>query len=263
MTWFPQCATTAEEDGPNFEPPILGPAFSRGQKRLREAQAFSKVQREASEFHERKARKYGVDHPVGMAHFKAARAYRTTEAAGRLQEMFDQNQSQIPPKAIHKAHKAAVGFHKKAAQKAGLDSPEGQAHVAALQHHLGIVNNAKQQMKASVAGHSGKQSPVPVPKKSEQPNEDIRQNLPPQPLEQLQKQKREAINRFGETRGPDAGGKRMNPHSDREIMKPDLVFRGKKPRPGSYGPHASSAPPVDAANQRRDREARRSLRRGI
>lgn len=212
MTWYPQCAATPEEDGPNFEPAIIGPAFQRGQRRLLEAQAFEKVQREAGDFHERKARKYGVDHPVGLAHFKASRAYRSKEAAGRLQEMFDQNQSQIPPNALHKAHKAAVGFHKKAAEKAGLDSPEGQAHIAALQHHLGIAKTAKQQaqsmkqQKASATGYSGKQSPVPVPKKSEQPNNDIRQNKPAVPLKKLQQNKREAIDRFGEDEGGPGSG---------------------------------------------------------
>ena len=232
MSYYPECAATPEEEGPQFEPPILGPAYQSGQRRLREAEAFSKVQRESHEFHERKARKYGLDHPVGLAHFKAARAYR--EAGGKLQEMFDaQNQGQQPdPKAMCKAHKSAVKFHKQQAQKAGLDSPLGQAHVNALQTHLGALNK----LKTSIAGASGKQSPVPVPKKADQPNGDIRQNLPPEPLKKLQQNKREAINHFGEDEGgpgsgprKGAGGKKPGKfaRSDKELHGKLLDMAGK------------------------------------
>jgi len=173
--------------------------------------------------------------------------------------MFDaQNQGQQPdPKAMCKAHKSAIKFHKAQAQKAGLDSPLGQAHVNALQTHMGALNK----LKSSIAGASGKQSPVPVPKKSEQPSEDIRQQKPAMPLAKLQQNKREAINRFGmkkrEADGPDAGTSRENPDPPRKIMKPDLVFRGKKPRPASFGPKPETGySAVDRAN-----ESRRSLRR--
>lgn len=264
MSWYLEAAATPEEDGPNFEPPILGPAFQSGQRRLREAEAFSKVQRESHEFHERKARKYGLDHPVGLAHFKAARAYK--EAGGKLQEMFDaQNQGQQPdPKAMCKAHKSAVKFHKQQAQKAGLDSPLGQAHVNALQTHLGALNKLKQ-AKASTAGASGKQSPVPVPKKADQPNGDIRQDLPPEPLKKLQQNKREAIRRFGkEAKGPDT--KSALPHRPNRTHLQDEtdMFRARKLAPAAYGPKAAK-PQIHGGTDQKggtlDREARRSLRR--
>lgn len=263
--FYPECAATPEEDGPNFESPLMGPAFQRGQRRLREAEAFSKVQREAREFHERKARKYGVDHPVGMAHFKASRAY--VESAGKLQEMFGTEGGQQPdPKAMCKAHKAAIKFHKKSAQKAGLDSPTGQAHVNALQTHLGALNK----LKASIAGASGKQSPVPVPKKSDQPNGDIHQNLPPQPIQQLQGKKesmRKRINSFGrEAKGPDTKSA-LPKYPDRKTLQDKTdMFRARKMRPAAYGPKAAK-PQIHGGTDQKggtlDREARRSLRRPI
>jgi hypothetical protein len=259
MTWYPACAATPEDDGPNFEPPVIGRAFQRGQARLREAEAFSSMQKEATKFHERMAKKHGVDRPVGLAHFRAATAYR--EGPGRLQEMFDKPGEQISPKHQMKAHKASIKFHKKQAEKAGLNSPLAHAHLHAMEHHMDGLHQLKQQ--EAKAGFSGKQSPVPVPKKADQPSEDIHQNLPPVPLKKLQ-QKEARIRAFGRKReGDGAGpyeGKPTFPRPDRAIMKPDLVFRGKKPRPGKYGPKAAAPRPADATN---DRESgrRRSLRR--
>ena len=200
---YPACASSPEGEGGNFEPPVIGIPFQRGVKRLREAEAFNTVQREAHSFHERKARQYGLDNPVGLAHFKAARSYR--EVAGRLQEMFENGgeAGELPPAAIIQANKAAVGFHKKQAEKAGLDSDRGHAHVAALEHHLDIMNKAKQKQREAQFGHSGKESPVPVPKKSEQPSQDIRQDLPAVPLTKLQ-QKR-ASKEWGQKFGPSKG----------------------------------------------------------
>jgi hypothetical protein len=268
MTWYPEAAATPEEDGPNFESPVMGPAFQRGQRRLREAETFSKVQREAREFHERKAKKYGIDKPLGQAHLRAARAYK--ESAGKLQEMFDQGgqAGQMNPKTVAKVSKAAIGFHKKQAEKHGVDSEMGQAHSAAIQGHMDTLNKAKQQMKqakpqpqaASAGGHSSKQSPVPVPKKSEQPSGDIRQQVPPVPLQKLQ-QKEARIRNFGRKReggqGPYDGMACTEPGSDREQMKPNTVFRGKKPAPAEYGPKAA-APRIHGGTES---GRRRSLRR--
>jgi hypothetical protein len=256
MTWYPACAATPENDGPNFEPPVIGRAFQRGQARLREAEAFSSMQKEATKFHERMAKKHGVDRPVGLAHFRAATAYR--EGLGRLQEMFDKPGEQISPKHQMKAHKASIKFHKKQAEKAGLNSPLAHAHLHAMEHHMDGLHQLKQQ--EAKAGFSGKQSPVPVPKKADQPSEDIHQNLPPVPLKKLQQKQEAKIRSFGRKRereGDGAGpyeGKPTFPRSDRAIMKPDLVFRGKKPRPGKYGPKSDKPVIHDAANDRESSE---------
>lgn len=239
---YPACASTPEDDGPNFTPTTMFNAINPHNKRLREAAAFSRVSRETADFHERKARSYGVDHPIGLAHFKAAKAYRSQESAGKLQEMFENGGEvgELPPKAIMKANRAAMGFHKKQAEKAGLDSDEGHAHIAALEHHMDIFNKAKQQHAAahgggeSSAGAHGRQSPVPVPKKSDIPNGDIHQNKPPVPVQQLQSKKREA------------GGNRISmgldctePSSVKKQVGKNRIFRGKKPKPTSRGPLAA------------------------
>jgi hypothetical protein len=258
MTWYP-AASGSEEDGPNFQSPVMGIPYQRGQRRLREAAAFSSMQREATKFHERMAKKHGVDRPLGLAHFRAATAYR--EGAGKLQEMFEKPGENISPKHQMKAHKASIKFHKGQAEKAGLDSPLAHAHLHAMEHHMDGLNKIKQQGKEAMAGHSGKQSPVPVPKKSEQPSEDVRQNLPSVPLKRLQQKQEAKIRKFG--READDGpyeGERTFPRSDRAIMKPDLVFRGKKPRPAKPGPQAAPGRIHDATH---DRESRRSLRRPI
>jgi hypothetical protein len=220
---YPACASTPEDDGPNFISPTMGNTIAPFNRRLREAAVFSKVSRETADFHERKARKYGLDNPTGLAHFKAAKTYRQQESAGRLQEMFENGGEigELPPKAIMKVNKAAMAFHKKQAGKAGLDSDEGHAHVAALEHHMDIYNKAKQhhqaskqqqpqQMQTAAPGHGGKQAPIPVPHKSDQPSEDIRQDLPPVPLRKLQQQRRETAGAHaGMIR---AGGPGSGPH---------------------------------------------------
>jgi len=144
MTWYPACSGS-EEEGSNFEPPVIGIPFQRG---LREAKAFDRVAKDAYDFHEARAIKCGIDRPLGMAHLKAARAYK--EAAGRLQEMFENGGEvgELPPKVVMKANKAAMLFHKKQAEKAGLDSDLGHAHTAALEHHMDIHRRARQQHRA-------------------------------------------------------------------------------------------------------------------
>lgn len=255
---YPACASTPEDDGPNFSPTTMFNAINPHNTRLREAAAFSKVSRETADFHERKARSYGVDHPIGLAHFKAAKAYRSQESAGRLQEMFENGGEvgELPPKAIMKANRAAMGFHKKQAEKAGLDSDEGHAHIAALEHHMDIFNKAKQQHAAShgggesSAGISGKKSPVPVPKKSDMPNGDIRQNKPPVPVQQLQQSKKR-----------EAGGNRLSmgldctePSSTGKQAGKNVIFKGKRLKPAKRGPLA--AKPQIHGNDIYNREAK-------
>lgn len=182
----------SDEPGANYTPPTLS-QFMKNQvdnnRRLREASAGRQVIQEARAFHLKQATKYGTHTGRGLAHFRASKMY--TREGGRLQEMFDQGgqDGELPPKAIMKANKAAMMFHKKQADKAGLDSDLGHAHVAAMEHHQGIFQKARAQCKAqkqqqpgmeALPGHGSKQSPVPVPKKSEQPNNDIRDpNKPP------------------------------------------------------------------------------------
>jgi len=245
MTMAPMCAPTPEEPGAQFEPPVIGIPFQRGQRRLREARAFDKVAKETAEFHERRARRYGLDRPRGQLHLHAARLYR--EAAGRLQEMFENGGElgELPPKAIMKVNKAAMDFHKKQAEKAGLDSDEGHAHIAALEHHMDIFNKAKQQVAEAAFGHSSKQSPVPVPKKSDQPSEDVRQPLPPVPLAKLQ-QRRESkvarrISRFGReaSKSINMGTKRSLPGTVTGQLEDNLIFRGERHR-RREGPKAAA-----------------------
>lgn len=265
MTMYPECAATPEEDGPNFVAPTMGEMMKPGLKRLREADAFKKVSREAANFHERKARSYGVDSAAGIAHFKASRAYRSQEAAGQLQEMFDSGDGQqLDPKGCMKAHKSAIQFHKKAAQKAGLDSDEGQAHVQALQNHLQGLKQAKQQAqppKESTSGLSGKQNPVPVPKKSDQPNGDIRQQKPAVPIEQLQggkESRKAAIKNFGRKREGADCVKSALPSTPHEQKGKNEIYVGEKPK-GFRGPLAAE-PKIHGSSFKQ--ESRRSLRRG-
>lgn len=195
MTIYPACSGSEEGPGANFTPPTLGNFMEKQKndnKRLREAKAGALVTREGRQFHERQAKRFGVHTSRGLAHFKASKMY--TREGNRLQEMFEKSggQGQLPPKAIMKASKAAMLFHKKCAEKAGLDSDLGHAHVAQMEHHADMFKKAKgqhqqagqQNPEEANMGHSGKQSPVPVPKKSEQPSDDIRQNKPMMRLQQ-------------------------------------------------------------------------------
>jgi hypothetical protein len=237
VTWYLEGAATEEGPGANWTPPTIGNFMAREGtciRRLREADASRQVAREAKHFHEKQALKYGVHTGRGLAHFKASLGY-TKEGAGRLQEMFEHggdpsHLNELPPQAIMKANKAAMHFHQKQAEKAGLDSDLGHAHIAAMEQHADIHSKAKalhqqaavQQPKPSkivkpapmqaskkeaLPGYSGKQSPVPVPKKSEQPSEDIRQNKPPIPLNPQDANKPGAVRQLqqNETMGAHAG----------------------------------------------------------
>lgn len=238
------CSGFEEEPGANFTPPTLG-AFMENQKaesrRLREARAGAIVSREGRQFHERQARKHGINTNRGIAHFRASKMY--AREGNRLQEMFENGGEigELPPKAIMKANKAAMLFHKKQAEKAGLDSDVGHAHVAAMEHHADIMKKARQQHEAQF-GYGGKKSPVPVPKKSEQPSEDIKQNKPavklnpqdankpPRKLQQtagahagkIRMSKRES------GRGPDYGLDNTFPSKTSKQVKDELIFRGHK-----------------------------------
>lgn len=286
----------SDEPGANYTPPTLS-QFMKNQvdnnRRLREASAGRQVIQEARAFHLKQATKYGTHTGRGLAHFRASKMY--TREGGRLQEMFDQGgqDGELPPKAIMKANKAAMMFHKKQADKAGLDSDLGHAHVAAMEHHQDIFNKAKQMHKQAksqqqpgmesaeggpgsgphkgggshseisnlqkrinhhvnlannsndgrtqakhdtiaeklslklkrlggkvpkgvdlsgheeaLPGHGSKQSPVPVPKKSEQPNNDIRDpNKPPVQLspEDANKQPRRLQQNESAEGGPGSG----------------------------------------------------------
>lgn len=150
---IPACSGFDEGPGANFTPPTLG-EFMKKQtleiKRLREAKAGAQVIKEAREFHERQARRHGINTNRGLAHFRASKMF--TREGNRLQEMFDQggqDHSELPPKAVMKAAKAAMMFHKNQAEKAGLDSDLGHAHVAAMEQHADIHKKAKQQHKQS------------------------------------------------------------------------------------------------------------------
>lgn len=188
MQTFPECAATEEPMGAQFDPP----GFATEIRRFAESKegAFSRFSREAGKFHEKMAKKYGVNTEAGRVHYKASRAYR--EAATRLQEFFENGGevNELDPNAIIRANKDAVAFHKKAAEKAGLDSDQGHAHVAALEHHLDIINKAKKGKEAKF-GHKGKEVPLPVPKKSEQPSGDIRQKKPLMKLQSPEAKKKE------------------------------------------------------------------------
>jgi hypothetical protein len=265
----------SDEPGANYTPPTLG-KFLQDQRdnnrRLREASAGAQVIKEARDFHLKQSSRYGINTNRGLAHFRASKMY--TREGGRLQEMFEQGGElgELPPKAIMKANKAAMMFHKKQADKAGLDSDLGHAHVAAMEHHQDIYGKAKQQHKQqaqqqqpmqagkreALPGHGSKQSPVPVPKKSEQPNNDIQQpNKPPlqlnpqdanQPrrLQQNEAGRRPSLEsrlrNFGkkrEARGPDYGMERTLPRGAGTQVEPNLVTRqprtSQKPRGHKLG----------------------------
>ena len=181
---YPQAAAPFEESGSNFTPPTMGALIS-DQRKLTEANrrlaALDTASRESYTFHETRARRLGIDSPAGMAHLKAARAIR----AGRLSNLYEHGDEigELDPKAIMRANRDAVSWHKKRAEKHGLDSDIGHAHVAMLSDHLNAFNKAKKQL-ASVAGVAGRQSPLAVPEKSKQPSEDIRQRKPIVKLQQ-------------------------------------------------------------------------------
>ena len=143
MTWYPEAAATEEPGGANFAPVMSS--------RLMES-VTSRVGRESQQFHEKMAQKLGVQTEAGRVHLRAARVYR--EGKARFHEDSDEL-GELPPKSIIAAHKAAVGFHKKAAEKTGLDTDEAHAHVAELERHLDVINKAKRQLKTSEAGVKG------------------------------------------------------------------------------------------------------------
>lgn len=143
-------AAGSPEEGSNFTPPTLGEFMKKRmseERVLRESRATARVVKEARLFHERQAMKHGIDTERGLAHMRAARHF-SREAGMKLQEEFEQGggAGQLDPKAVMKANKAAMGFHKKQAEKAGIDSDLGRAHTGAMEHHMAICNNAKQQM---------------------------------------------------------------------------------------------------------------------
>lgn len=147
------CSGFDEGPGANYTPPTLGNFMQKQaleQRRLREARAGNQVIKEAREFHEHQARKHGLNTNRGMAHFRASKMF--VREGNRLQEMFDQggqDHSELPPKAVMKASKAAMKFHKGQAEKAGLDTDLGHAHVAAMEHHADIHKKAKAQHQQS------------------------------------------------------------------------------------------------------------------
>lgn len=143
MTWYPEAAATEEPGGANFAPVTS--------HRLLES-VTTRVGRESQQFHEKMARKLGVQTEAGRVHLRAARVYR--EGKARFHEDSDEL-GELPPKSIIAAHKSAAGFHKKAAEKVGLDTDEAHAHVAELERHLDVINKAKQQLKTSEAKEHG------------------------------------------------------------------------------------------------------------
>jgi hypothetical protein len=335
------CAGSPEE-GSNFNPPTMG-EFMRNQKIsklqvLRESRAGAAVIKEAHDFHQRKALKYGIETARGLAHMRASRMFGR-EAGMSLQEKFEQGGDpsqlgELPPQAVMKANKAAMMFHKKSAEKAGLDSDLGHAHTAAMEHHMDIMKKAKDQMgqqqpaqpqqpmqasseggpgsgpqggrkgkwpnldskkwqkldkelskrigrsrgkgkwpnldapsrkKEAAPGVSGKQSPMPVPQKSDMPSQDVRMPVPSVPLQKLQQgsewgpqyvqskgwgtpmkmsasKRIRRIDRFGE-------GEDCNPSSVNDQLGKDKIFFGKKPKPMKDNSELTS------------KEARRGLRR--
>jgi hypothetical protein len=194
MTRYPECAATDEGPGANYPSPTMG-NFVLQQLRESAGNPFRACVRASAKFHTRMAGKYGVDSPRGMAHYKLAEAFGNPTT--RLQEFIMKHGEfgNIPPKAVCKAHKDSIDYHKKEAEKAGLHTPMGHAHISAMAHHVDELNQAKQKMQASQFGHGGRSSPVPgIPKKSEQPSQDIRQN---KPLIRL-RQRREAQEHSGD-----------------------------------------------------------------
>lgn len=207
MTTYPQCAAT-EEDGPTCAPILSNHILPARQTRLRESgrrmSTIQKISRETSGFHMEAARRHGVNTHRGLAHFKAAKAYK--EADSKLMQYFEggdpgqDSGQQLDPKAQLQAHQEAVGFHKKMAEKHGLDSPQGSAHIHLMEKHMDSIRGLKQQPAAQ--GPGGRQQPqMQIPKKSEQPNRDVHQDKPPL----IMKQKASAEAEEG---GPGSGPKK-------------------------------------------------------
>jgi hypothetical protein len=199
MQTYPECAATPDEAGANFTPFVIGDDI----RRLREAKGnpFSRVLGEASKFHQRMAKKHGVETPRGMAHYRLAEAFG--RPTSKLQEYISTHGEfgNLGPKVVQKAHKDSIEYHKKQAEKHGLGTPMGRAHISAMSHHVSEYNQSK---KESQFGHSGRENPIGgVPKKSEQPSEDIRQK---KPLMKLQS-KTQAARAFGrQAFGPEREG---------------------------------------------------------
>ena len=143
MTWYPEAAGTEDPGGPYFDVVTSSSLVES---------VTGRVSRESQEFHEKMAQKLGVQTEAGRVHLRAARVYR--EGKARFHENSDEL-GELPPRSIIAAHKSAAGFHKKAAEKAGLDTDEAHAHVAELERHLDMINKAKRQLKASEAREHG------------------------------------------------------------------------------------------------------------
>ena len=138
-----------DAEGANWTPHTLG-EYQKNEKaklvRLREARAGAQVIREARLFHERQAQKHGLSTRRGIAHLRAARMF-SREAGASLQERlesFNGEIGQIDPKVLAKTTKDTINFHQKMAKKAGLDTPEGHAHTAAMEHHMDTLNKLQQ-----------------------------------------------------------------------------------------------------------------------
>lgn len=196
MPIFPQCAAT-EQDGPQFDPPRSNCVDVSRLTRLREAgrrmSVEAKLTRETAGFHREAARRHGLMTERGLAHYKAARAIEG--GSQKMMEFFNQGQqAPLDPKAQFEMHNEAMKFHKKQAEKHGLDTDQGHAHVQMMQQHMKKARDLKQkaqqqksQQQDQQGGVSGRQSPMPVPKKSEMPNKDIRQTG--KPVVKLQQKK--------------------------------------------------------------------------
>lgn len=163
--------------------------------------------------------------------------------------------TQLDPKARIKMHKNAIGFHKKQAEKAGIDSDVGHAHIGKMHEHMDGLKKAKEEKAAQPLPEpvtqappeeqlppkdaaSGKSSPVPVPKKSQQPSNDIKQDKPSVPLKKLQQGKEKGksfesrVRRFGKEalspKGPQMGLKRTLPKEIDEQEGDNRIYRGSK-----------------------------------
>jgi len=172
------CAGSDEGPGANFTPPTLG-EFMKNQetqlRRLREARVGASVVREARLFHEKQAQKHGLHTKRGIAHLRAARMF-SREAGASLQERlesFNNQVGEIDPNTLAKATKDTINFHKKMAQKHGLDSDLGHAHTSAMEHHMDTLQQLKkgagqpQQPPQQVSGEEAYEGgPGSGPKKS-------------------------------------------------------------------------------------------------
>jgi hypothetical protein len=201
--------TSTEEDGPQFDAIRSIQIPPAAPVRLREAgrqmSDIQKIARETAGFHSEAARRHGINTHRGLAHFRAARAFN--EAGSKLMEFFNQNPTQqdggqrLDPKAQMQAHQDAADFHKKQASKKGLNSDAGAAHVELMQQHMSAARTLKgqaqkdkqqkQQAKAqqpAAQGPKGRQQPkMPIPSKSQQPSQDVRQVKPPIELQPKKK----------------------------------------------------------------------------